>query len=59
VLREVKNAGFVPQGIWFWKRYVFHAGKHRAAAGLKFAVLAEARALQQKQAVPVLRGDGR
>jgi hypothetical protein len=59
VLREAKNAGFVPQGMWFWKRYVFHAGKHRAASGLKSEVWSEARERQQTQAVRVLHGDGR
>ena len=59
MLREAKNAGFVPQGMWFWKRYVFHAGKHRAASGLKSEVWSEARERQQTQAVRVLRGDGR
>jgi len=45
--------------MWFWKRYVFHAGKHRAASGLKSEVWSEARERQQTQAVRVLHGDGR
>jgi hypothetical protein len=59
VLREVKNAGFVPQGMWFWKRYVFHAGRFRATTGLKADELAVVSERQVTQAVAVLHGEGR
>jgi 5-methylcytosine-specific restriction endonuclease McrA len=59
VLREVKNAGWAPQGAWWWKRYVFAAGDVRAARGVKPHVLAEAEAAQGSSAVLVLSGHGR
>lgn len=59
MLREVKNAGFVQQGMWFWKRYVFQAGKLRGVGGIGPGALAEAQARQRTEAVAVLSGDGR
>jgi 5-methylcytosine-specific restriction endonuclease McrA len=59
LLREAKNAAFVPQGMWFWKRYVFVAGRQRAVSGLKPSVMAEAVQAQQQVPVGVMRGEGR
>jgi len=59
MLREAKNAAFVRQGMWFWKRYIFVSGKHRAVAGIKANVMAEAILAQQHEPVPVLHGQGR
>jgi hypothetical protein len=59
VLREARNAGFVPQGRWFWKRYVFHAGRQYVGTGVTRGALAHANALQARQAVPVLHIGGR
>jgi hypothetical protein len=59
VLREAKNAGFAPQGMWFWKRYVFRVGKLCGASGVKPHDLEHARAVQQTEPVRVLHGNGR
>jgi hypothetical protein len=59
VLREAKNATFVPQGMWFWKRYVFQAGKYRTAKGIRPEAVAQAQAAQESQAVAVMTADGR
>ena len=59
MLREVKDAGFVPRGMWFWKRYVFHAGRTEAAKGIRPALHAAAEAAQTTQAICVLIADGR
>jgi 5-methylcytosine-specific restriction endonuclease McrA len=59
VLREAKNATFVPQGLWFWKRYVFVVGKQRAVSGLKPSVMAETIQAQRHEPVPVMTGEGR
>ncbi|WP_051324757.1 HNH endonuclease [Candidatus Solirubrobacter pratensis] len=57
MLREAKNAGFVTRGVWFWKRYVFHAGKRYASRGMKRAEFADAAAAQERDAVRVLVSD--
>jgi 5-methylcytosine-specific restriction endonuclease McrA len=59
VLREAKNAGFVPQGMWFWKRYVFRASRLCGASGVKPHDFEHARAVQQTEAVRVLNGNRR
>jgi hypothetical protein len=59
VLREAKNAGYLPWGMWFWKRYVFQAGKLRGTSGITPEQLALAVAAQETQAVRVLHGGGR
>jgi 5-methylcytosine-specific restriction endonuclease McrA len=59
VLRHAKNATFVSQGMWFWKRYVFCAGKQYVGGGVKPDLFAQASALQKTQAVRVLHGNGR
>lgn len=59
MLREVKDAVFVPQGVWFWKRYVFHAGKVTASSGLTPELFARAQKAQRNQAVCVLHSYGR
>lgn len=35
MLREVKNASWSPVGMWFWRRYVFSAGKLRQVRGVR------------------------
>jgi HNH endonuclease len=59
MLREAKNAGFVQEGAWFWKRYVFRAGRQYVGTGVKPAVWAQAAAAQQTRAIRVLHGGGR
>ena len=59
MLREVKNAGFVPQGAWFWKRYVFQAGKRPTSAVFKPATLEELTARQASAAVEITAREGR
>lgn len=54
MLREAKNGAFAQQGMWFWKRYVFQAGKHRAARGISSRLFEESRAAQEHTAVAVL-----
>src|SRR3954467_4387006 len=59
MLREAKNAVYVQRGL-IWKRYVLCVGKVHSMKGIKPAQLAEARVLQETQAVTVgLRGDRR
>jgi 5-methylcytosine-specific restriction endonuclease McrA len=59
MLREAKNAAWTRQGRWFWKRYVFSAGRTRAARGLSPAMLAQAEAAQARSAVLVLEHGSR
>jgi 5-methylcytosine-specific restriction endonuclease McrA len=59
MLREAKNCSFMPEGTWFWKRYVFVAGKLRADGGIKPQPFAEMAGAQQVQPVAVLHGEGR
>jgi 5-methylcytosine-specific restriction endonuclease McrA len=54
MLREAKNAGYIRQGAWFWKRYVFQAGKHRAERGIRPDEYVNAELVQRGDAVPVL-----
>ena len=54
VLREAKDAGFEVHGAWFWRRFVFCAGRLRAARGLTAAAFARAEADQRGEAVCVL-----
>jgi hypothetical protein len=54
MLREVKSGSFVPHGMWLWKRYVFVAGRARAAAGITSSLYALAREAQRTEAVVVL-----
>ena len=56
MLRDAKNAGFLPQGMWFWKKYVFHDGK-RALGIITPEDLARATEAQDSKAVQ-LQGDG-
>jgi 5-methylcytosine-specific restriction endonuclease McrA len=57
--REAKNAAFMKQGMWFWKRYLFVVGKRSAVSGLKPSVMAAAIQRQHDEPVPVMCGDGR
>ena len=59
MLREAKEAGYYQQGAWFWKRYVFHAGRISAERGIRPALYWQASEAQQTQAIPVLRAGGR
>ena len=59
MLREAKNGAFIPEGMWFWKRYVFVAGKVRADAGIKSHPFAQATEAQRLEPVLVLHGGGR
>jgi hypothetical protein len=59
MLREVKNAAWESQGLWLWKRYVFAAGRARAARGVRPAELARLEAMQGTEAVAVLADEGR
>jgi hypothetical protein len=54
MLREVKNGGFVPRGMWFWTRYVFVAGNARGAGAITRALYELARETQRSEAVAVL-----
>ncbi|MDP2712237.1 MAG: HNH endonuclease signature motif containing protein [Solirubrobacteraceae bacterium] len=58
MLREVKSAQFAAQGMWFWKRYVFEAGRQRAAVGLTASQYASHETAQRTQAIRVMC-DGR
>ncbi len=59
MLREAKNAGFVPRGMWFWKEHVFQAGRYRAFKGISPEVFARGCAAQENQAVAVMTVDSR
>ena len=59
VLREAKDAGFEATGAWFWRRFVFCAGRLRAERGLTATALSRAHAAQRSAAVCVLRDDRR
>lgn len=59
MLREAKNGTFEPEGMWFWKRYVFVAGKVRADTGIKPEPFARAAQAQRVEPVLVLQGSGR
>lgn len=59
MLREVKSAGFEEHRAWFWRRFVFCAGRVRAERGLTAPALARAEAVQRTEAVCVLQDDRR
>jgi hypothetical protein len=54
MLREVKNAGFVPRGVWLWRRYVFVAGTARGAGGITRSLYALCSEAQRTEAIVVL-----
>jgi hypothetical protein len=58
VLREAKNAAWVPHGRWPLRRQVFTAGRLVAARGLRAAEHATLAAEQRAAAVAVLRAPG-
>jgi hypothetical protein len=53
-MREVKDAAFEPHGLWLWRRYVFVAGRVRAARGMRPGELARCEAEAAAGAVPVM-----
>jgi len=59
VLHEAREAGFEATGAWFWRRFVFCAGRLRAERGLTAAAFARADAEQCTEAVCVLCHDRR
>jgi hypothetical protein len=59
VLRQISNGGFVQQGTWFWKRFVFTAGKARAIGGLTLDQFAYATQRQLEQPVRVMSDERR
>jgi hypothetical protein len=60
MLREAKTAGFVLEGRWFRKRYLFRDGKrYVGAAGITGGLLARLEAEQQTRAVAVLQAGAR
>jgi hypothetical protein len=54
MLREVKNGGWVPRGMWPRRRYVFVAGTVSGRAGITRSQLARGEEAQRTQAVAVL-----
>jgi hypothetical protein len=59
VLCEARDAGFLVQGAWLWKRFVFCTGSLRAQRGLTRSAFARAEAMQRTEAVCVLQDDRR
>jgi 5-methylcytosine-specific restriction endonuclease McrA len=59
MLREAKSCAFVPEGMWWWKRHVFVAGRIRAGTGIKTQQFVRATQAQRLEPVAVLQGDGR
>jgi hypothetical protein len=58
MLREAKNCGFVRQGAWLWRRYVFAVGGHEAGRLGQGAYSRAARA-QLDDPVPLMEANGR
>jgi hypothetical protein len=59
MLRTDRNAGFVTEGAWFWKRHRFQAGKLAAERPLGRQALAELERLQREQPVALIQAEGR
>lgn len=59
MLRQVSNGGFLQEGAWFWKRFVFVAGKVRAMGGLKPEQYADSARLQQQHPLLVMQSERR
>jgi 5-methylcytosine-specific restriction endonuclease McrA len=59
MLREAKNCAFVSQGMWFWKRYVFVAGKVKGTRGIRPELFAESAQEQKVDPVAVLHDSNR
>lgn len=59
MLRTDRNAGFVTEGAWFWKRHRFQAAKHAAARPLGPRALAELGRAQRQQPVALIELEGR
>jgi ferredoxin len=59
MIREVKDACFEVRGAWFWRTFVFCAGRLRAERGLLAAAYARAAATQRTEAVCVLADERR
>jgi 5-methylcytosine-specific restriction endonuclease McrA len=58
MLREDRNAGFLSEGAWLWRRYCFCVGE-RASAALSPRRLERLERLQAEQPVCLLEDDGR
>ena len=54
MLRTDRNAGFVTEGAWFWKRHRFRAARLAAARALGPRALAELEQLQREQPVALI-----
>jgi hypothetical protein len=54
MLRIDRQAGFAPEGAWFWTRHRFRAGKLAALRPLRPRALAELEALQRDQPVVLM-----
>jgi 5-methylcytosine-specific restriction endonuclease McrA len=59
VLRADKRAGFVPEGMWFWKSHRFRSGRLAAVQSISSRSLAEREVLQREQPVPLIEAEGR
>jgi 5-methylcytosine-specific restriction endonuclease McrA len=59
VLRTERKAGFVPEGVWLWKRHRFQAGRLAAPRPVGRHALLELEQLQREQPVPLIQADRR
>jgi 5-methylcytosine-specific restriction endonuclease McrA len=59
MLRIDRNAGFVSEGAWFWKRHRFRAGKLAAERPLGRQALTELERLQREQPVALIQAEAR
>jgi hypothetical protein len=59
MLRTDRNAGFVTEGAWFWRRHRFQSAKHAAARPLGPRAIAELERLQREHPVALIEAERR